>query len=295
LRILAGLKLSVAIVVLLSVLPGPDYAKAAPQSSETAAAPAAQSGLVREAAARRHRKKEPPPPRADVLPPQPAPEDVPPLPERAPPEIRSKPALAADPFGPEAPPPAWSEAEIRGAAFECGRLFAGNRFEFKALPAIRSSVCGTPAPVAVKYINHVPRVELRPAVTINCQIADALERWLRETVQPTAKQLLDATVIRVVNLAGYDCRPRYGSQEERISQHAFANAIDIAEFVTAKGEHIRLSEHWNAKDERGQFLREVHKGACGIFGTVLGPGANEAHRNHFHLDLTPRRTAAVCE
>ena len=42
----------------------------------------------------------------------------------------------------------------------------------------------------------------------------------------------------------------------------------------------------------GTFLRRLHKGACGIFGTVLGPEANEAHRDHFHLDLAPRRRSA---
>jgi hypothetical protein len=43
------------------------------------------------------------------------------------------------------------------------------------------------------------------------------------------------------------------------------------------------------------FLRRLHKGACGTFGTVLGPEANEAHRNHFHFDLAPRRRSAYCE
>jgi hypothetical protein len=43
------------------------------------------------------------------------------------------------------------------------------------------------------------------------------------------------------------------------------------------------------------FLRRLHKGACGIFGTVLGPEANAAHRDHFHLDLAPRRRSAFCE
>jgi hypothetical protein len=45
----------------------------------------------------------------------------------------------------------------------------------------------------------------------------------------------------------------------------------------------------------GSFLRRLHKGACGIFGTVLGPEANEAHRDHFHLDLAPRRRSPFCE
>ena len=43
------------------------------------------------------------------------------------------------------------------------------------------------------------------------------------------------------------------------------------------------------------FLRRLHKGACTAFGTVLGPDANEAHRNHFHFDLAPRRRSAFCE
>ncbi len=43
------------------------------------------------------------------------------------------------------------------------------------------------------------------------------------------------------------------------------------------------------------FLRRLHKGACGTFGTVLGPDANEAHRNHFHFDLAQRKRSAFCE
>ena len=43
------------------------------------------------------------------------------------------------------------------------------------------------------------------------------------------------------------------------------------------------------------FLRSLHDGACGPFGTVLGPEANDPHRNHFHLDLIPRRNRSVCE
>lgn len=43
------------------------------------------------------------------------------------------------------------------------------------------------------------------------------------------------------------------------------------------------------------FLRRLHKGACGTFGTVLGPEANQAHRDHFHFDLAVRRRNAFCE
>jgi hypothetical protein len=46
---------------------------------------------------------------------------------------------------------------------------------------------------------------------------------------------------------------------------------------------------------RGRFLREIHEAACGTFGTVLGPEANEAHRDHFHLDMARRRSKSFCE
>jgi len=44
------------------------------------------------------------------------------------------------------------------------------------------------------------------------------------------------------------------------------------------------------------FLRGAHQTACRIFGTVLGPEANNAHKNHFHVDMAERKAATVvCE
>lgn len=42
------------------------------------------------------------------------------------------------------------------------------------------------------------------------------------------------------------------------------------------------------------FLKEIHAGACGIFGTALGPEANRAHRDHFHYDGAERHSS-YCE
>jgi hypothetical protein len=46
---------------------------------------------------------------------------------------------------------------------------------------------------------------------------------------------------------------------------------------------------------KAAFLHEVHRAACTIFATVLGPDANRDHRNHFHLDMAERRSANICE
>jgi hypothetical protein len=217
---------------------------------------------------------------------------LPPLPVRAP---RRGVKRADEPLGPERPPAKWSDTEISEAKFACARLLKDGAYEYKALEPIKKGACGAPAPVRLAYINDVPRIEIRPGAVITCPLADALDRWLRDVVQPRAKTLLDANVIRLGNLSAYTCRNRYNSATERISYHAFAEALDVSEFVTAKGEHINVLEHWPVKDERSQFLRDVHEGACKIFGTVLGPEANAAHKNHFHLDMAKRRHSAYCQ
>ena len=43
------------------------------------------------------------------------------------------------------------------------------------------------------------------------------------------------------------------------------------------------------------FLRRVHRGACNVFTTVLGPEANDIHRTHLHLDLQDRHSLDVCK
>lgn len=45
-----------------------------------------------------------------------------------------------------------------------------------------------------------------------------------------------------------------------------------------------------ATTKEAMFLRRLHDDSCGLFTTVLGPEANEAHRDHFHLDIKIRRS-----
>jgi hypothetical protein len=50
-----------------------------------------------------------------------------------------------------------------------------------------------------------------------------------------------------------------------------------------------------ASDARLDFLRAAHAAACRQFGTVLGPEANTAHKNHFHIDMADRPRGVICE
>jgi len=49
-------------------------------------------------------------------------------------------------------------------------------------------------------------------------------------------------------------------------------------------------------DGKMDFLRAAHRSACQLFNTVLGPEANHAHHNHFHLDMADRiKHTKICE
>ena len=51
----------------------------------------------------------------------------------------------------------------------------------------------------------------------------------------------------------------------------------------------------NLDDPEGEFLKSVRDDACGIFGTVLGPAADDVHKSHIHLDMKERRGASLCQ
>ncbi len=48
---------------------------------------------------------------------------------------------------------------------------------------------------------------------------------------------------------------------------------------------------------KAAFLQAAHAAACRTFGTTLGPEANSAHRNHFHVDMAHRKstTTKICD
>lgn len=328
---------------------------------------------------------------------------------------------------PEAKEQVWSEAEIIAALEDCIEALAPIAAHVDVSKPIRSGQCGAPAPVIVKRVGATTPVEISPPAVVNCRMVARLHEWVESTLQPAAQDLLKAPVVRMINASGYTCRNRNGSLQDKISEHAFANALDISAFVTADRRTIDVLTHWGkterdlraialaraeaerrakeeaaaaeaaegekakegasadksgkfdrsdrsekggkteklgrkdgpssapgkvggtkdtkgvsgpdpeeraepgpktkrgrdlalsgrsnlgggdprsatdarADDDRpvvtteGTFLRRLHKGACGPFSTVLGPEANEAHRNHFHFDLAERRSRrAFCE
>lgn len=373
-----------------------------------------------------------------------------------PPATAAPDAKAADPKSARPPPSAtavpvppaevpverkdvWTDQELIAALQACVRDIGPVVAEIEPATPVRAGQCGAAAPVMVRRVGAAPGVEFRPPAMLNCAMVARLHQWVETVVQPSAREVFGAPIATLTNLSGYECRFRNNATLGKLSEHAFANALDIGGFVTADKRKLDVLSHWgptardleaqalaeaakkegkepkkgadppldnetkrdrekiaakkaeggrddrargrsssdtrgrgresksqkgadgseadpenaeadgkraddktarrrgkrrgveqSEKEERAEldqdarrgkrtardvlpvpakaaatvappatpertFLTRVQEGACGIFTTVLGPEANEAHRNHFHLDLAPRKRRAFCE
>ena len=136
---------------------------------------------------------------------------------------------------------------------------------------------------------------LAPAnVVMQCPLAVRYVIWDRQVLQPAARDILGSSVARVENYGTYSCRRIYGSDrvEDRPSEHARANALDVASVRLEDGRTVSVLSDWNGQGPAGEagsrFLHAVRNGACRVFSTVLTPDYNAAHENHLHLDGAPR-------
>ncbi|MDW5378788.1 extensin family protein [Halomonas sp. HP20-15] len=128
-------------------------------------------------------------------------------------------------------------------------------------------------------------VAFNASFVASCPLAVAWVLFERHRLQPAAEARFGARVAAVQHYGSFACRNIYHRENARRSEHATAEALDVAAFRLADGRRISVLDDWGDDDAADEFLREVQAGACGLFGTVLGPEYNAAHANHFHLGM----------
>lgn len=158
-----------------------------------------------------------------------------------------------------------------------------------AIPTIRGAQkgCGVENPVRLTAIDGVT---LSMPATTDCDTARALRKWVTNKVKPAFGR---NEVAQLHVAAHYACRGRNNKKGARISEHGRGKAIDISGFTLADG--TKLSILADYKSSRGKAMRKVHQGACGIFGTTLGPGSDGYHEDHLHFDTAKYRGGPYCK
>lgn len=201
-------------------------------------------------------------------------------------------AFARPAFTKEAPPPAldlargWKLSEIG----EFTRLAADEGICREALSAVgvswseappRQNDAGCGYEAAIRVSGTLAKYSERSV--LSCPLAARLYLWEMEVVGPAAEKYLGSPVESFDILGTYSCRKVSGSVH--LSEHAFGKAIDIGGFHIADGRDVTVLQSYRADSPEGRFLREIRRGACGLFDVTLGPDFNLEHANHFHLDI----------
>lgn len=177
---------------------------------------------------------------------------------------------------------------LTGDAAACRALLTQSGVRFTTLPARRDGQCGYED--AVRLTSGGARdIALSPVgLGMACPVAAAVAMWEWNVLAAAARRHFDARVTRIDHFGSYSCRRLYGRDAGAWSEHATADAIDIAGFRLSDGTRISVARDWSGGGAKAAFLREVRDGACGLFATVLSPDYNAAHRDHFHLDQAAR-------
>jgi hypothetical protein len=154
----------------------------------------------------------------------------------------------------------------------------------------RISGCGVEDAVKVRSVSGIG---LSQEAVMDCATAAALKTWVDQSAKPAfARKGGGLKSLRVA--AHYSCRTRNNKKGAKISEHGKGRAIDISAFRLHDGTEVTLLKGWNSSRYRSA-MRQVHKGACGPFGTVLGPNADRYHQDHFHFVTARYRSGSYCK
>jgi len=126
----------------------------------------------------------------------------------------------------------------------------------------------------------------KPAVT--CALALGLARF-ETLLQEEAERTLGSRVKRIVQGGTYSCRKM--ARFRLVSEHSYANAIDIRGFQLEDGRYVSVKSHFgslSAEPSRNEarFLRDVAHRTFDeeVFSVVLTPFWDALHADHFHFD-----------
>jgi hypothetical protein len=157
---------------------------------------------------------------------------------------------------------------------------------FSEEPPMGEGACRLAHPLKVSSVGS--GVAIKPEAILNCRTTEALALWVKDAMVPAARATLGAVPNELSHGSTYVCRTRNHQEGARLSEHAQANAVDIATISFADHAPVDVSIKDPAGPE-GKFSEAIRKASCTYFTTSLGPGSDSSHATHFHFDMAQRR------
>jgi hypothetical protein len=135
-------------------------------------------------------------------------------------------------------------------------------------------------------VSSVNNIVLSSSPILTCRMATELAKFASGKLQTIALKSFGSPIKSMSHIGTYNCRSMR-QYPGIVSQHGFANAIDISGFTLATGRHINIAKQWNNNTQDAKFLKEVAAAACDGFRVAVSPDADANHWNHFHWDMGP--------
>jgi hypothetical protein len=175
---------------------------------------------------------------------------------------------------------------------------AGVRFH-KASLAVHTEgkkskiTCG--APEVISYLGSPEKISYSSPPLLTCTMALALARF-ETVIQEEAVRDFGKRVKRIDHLGTYSCR-EMANYPGWVSEHSYANAIDLAVFTLEDNRVISVLKDFQKTEtdpttKNALFLRVISHRAYDedLFSNVLTEYFDRLHKNHFHLDMSRYRT-----
>lgn len=182
-----------------------------------------------------------------------------------------------------APPELIADCESKLRAL--GVVFAPAELPVKEGNAKRPT-CG--APQAVVYQRGPEKIRYNSAPVVSCGMALGLARF-EQVVNEEAKRYLGQEVARVEQGGTYNCRKM--ARFNLVSEHSYANAIDIRSITLKNGRNLSVLKTFGKTDAEpkrpeARFWRAVANRLYdeGTFSVVITPFFDGLHKDHIHLD-----------
>jgi hypothetical protein len=171
----------------------------------------------------------------------------------------------------------------------CRQRLKKLRVEFTDIPRISNGrACGIDYPIELTGLSG--GIDVKPSVKLNCEVTEAFAKWVKNELAPSARYRYLSGIKTIKPLGGYSCRTMNSKRGNPMSEHAHGNAIDVGKFVLNSGKEIDVRKPgFFAFREKG-LLKAVRSDSCKYFNTVLGPGSDPQHKDHFHFDLRERKS-----
>jgi hypothetical protein len=171
--------------------------------------------------------------------------------------------------------------------------------EFRDLGDVTQEGCTVAGAVELDAVSTpFGKVMVAGKPTMSCLFARRFTSWVRDVGAPLTLAYVGSKLAAIETGAAFVCRTRNNKPGEKISEHAKGNAIDVGAFRLENGRVLSIKGASAGSEIDGVLMRALRTTACGYFTTVLGPGSDEAHKEHLHLDQGlhgPTDNYRICE